>query len=126
MPSDISAVDYNKDGRVSYHEFVVAMTLDENNSTSRDAFHTGGDNADGTIDKKDFDRAVGVTMSWLFKQGDGEEGEDNDADEDDDNDNDDLDKDENDDDDNVDDDDGDDDMDKEARHQSEDGEKKEE
>ena len=44
VPSDLSAVDYNKDGRVSYHEFVVAMTLDENNSTSRDAFDEGDDN----------------------------------------------------------------------------------
>ena len=38
VPTKLSEFDCDEDDQVSYREFVVALTLDENNDTSRRAF----------------------------------------------------------------------------------------
>ena len=44
LPVRIEVFDCNDDGKVSYHEFVVALLLDEESASSHEAFQTWDSN----------------------------------------------------------------------------------
>ena len=54
VPTKLSEMDCDEDGRVSYREFVVALTLDESNDTSRRAFEDGDKNGQFIFSNNDY------------------------------------------------------------------------
>ena len=54
VPTKLSEFDCDEDGQVSYSEFVVALTLDESNDTSRRAFEDADKNGQSILANNDY------------------------------------------------------------------------